>query len=183
MNHKRMFAALLALLMALVVVGIAWAKSPCNKGYDQWWHELGNGKVQCQCFSHAKPPHNPEWHRGCHTSSDGDPATTGDQPALEDNSSGGDSNVAAITRLGMYNRATKSIVVYTVGSVGSFRLRQYGKRGVMWFDVPNDYTAIDLSEHRSTLVVGNLSPGTYFLFAHQWQTRNSGDDGERFIVP
>lgn len=213
MNRKLMFvAAFVAVLAALLVVGVALAKKPpCPNGWQAWWHELGNGRVECLCFKKDKPPRNPEFHKGCpvdNGDSDGDgggsststsePGDTpesgntpapGDTPAPKDTpvpaGGGGSSNsdVATISRMSTYDPVTGNMTVWTVGGVGSFRLIRKSTKDVVWFEVPDDWVAVTLSEHRSTLHLGKLPPDTYWLFAHHWMSGNSGDDGEKFVVP
>lgn len=65
MKRNLFVSILLAIAVALLVWVIAFAKSPCKKGWDIWYHITGNGTPKCQCFKKDKPPKNPEWKRGC----------------------------------------------------------------------------------------------------------------------
>lgn len=171
MFHK-FFAVLLIIVMILAGTQPAFAKQDhkldvCHKGHT------------ISVDEHAWRAHQKHGdHRGACASSDDATATDN-----IDTGGGGDNDVAAITRLGAYNPATGTMTIYTVGGVGSFRLLQKYSHVVRWYEVPADWVAININEHRGTLALGILKPGTYYLFAHQWATGNSGDDGVKFIVP
>jgi len=176
MKHKLIGSILLALAAALLVWAIAVAKSPCQKGWEQWWHELGNGRVQCQCYKKEKPPKNPEWHRGCPVSvdpsgtpdPDGTPGPEGGTPVPQGkNSIWG--TFAKITRLGVkeyHNTPFGTIPIYWIGDLEAIQLCTHAMDCYPPIEPPSDAAAINLREHRGTLFLGmTYEPGTYWVFA------------------
>ncbi len=99
-----------------------------------------------------------------------------------------DNDIAAVTWMStqIYHNGDKVIIIKWIGDAGYFRLCKklpfFGfKHSCQKLPVPPDAVAVTFSEMRGTLTLpAPLAPGTYWLYAHHWQSGNTGNDNTKF---